>query len=111
MWPFKKKRQIRGSLIEEKSDALHFKKADFAQEWINQDEYYRIGYDKSTRQKVIAVTITWICWYEIYFKLSNEEFEWHATQVERLNDLAQRLAIDKGHEYYKDRLLLYEGPK
>jgi hypothetical protein len=111
MWPFNKKREKQGTHIVEKSaGASPFNKTDFVQEWINQDEYYRIGYDKTSKQKVIAVTITWICWYEIYFNLTYEEFDWHRTQVERLNDLAQRLAVDKGHNYYKNRLLLYEGP-
>jgi hypothetical protein len=87
-----------------------FNKSDFIQEWINRDEYYRIGYDKSSKQNIIAITITWICWYEIFFKLTNEEFEWHKTQIEKLNDLAHRMAVDKGNMFYKDRLLLFEGP-
>lgn len=87
-----------------------FNKNNFVQEWINQDKYYRIGYDKLSNQKIIITTITWICWYEIYFKLTDEEFEWHKTQIEKLNDLAQRMAMDNGNKFYKERLLLYEDP-
>ena len=86
-----------------------FDKSDFIQTWINQNEYYRVGYNKSTKDKIIVVTITWIAWYDIYFKLTDEEYEWHKNNISALTDLAQRMAIDKGENFYKDKLLLNEG--
>jgi len=90
---------------------MGFDKTNFVQEFINENEYYALGYDKSDNKKVLAVTITWVAWYEVYFELTEDEYEWHKTNLSSLNDLAQRMAIDKGVKIYKDRLLLNEGPK
>ena len=88
-----------------------FDKKNFVQTWVNRDQYYVVGYDKSNNKKVLAVTVTWIAWYEIYFRITEEEYEWHKSDLSALNDLAQRMSIDKGIKYYKDRLLSNEGPR
>lgn len=87
-----------------------FNKANFKQTWVNQDEMYMVGFDKRTKEKVIVVTISWIAWYDIYFRITEQEYGWHTTNLEDLNDLASRMAVDKGNNFYKDRLLLSEGP-
>lgn len=88
-----------------------FNKTDFVKIWDKPDEFYMIGFNKLTNEKIIAVTISWIGLYEIYFKLTDEEYEWHKSNITALNDLAQRMAVDKGAKFYRDRLLLNEGPQ
>jgi len=87
-----------------------FEKKHFKKKWVNSDALYMIGYNRRTKEKIIVVTIPWIAWYDVYFKLTEEEYEWHRTDLESLNDLAERLKVDKGCNFYKDRLLRNEGP-
>ena len=87
-----------------------FNKNNFVKTWANQDQYYTIGYDKSNNNKVIEITICYVAWYDIYFELTEEEYEWHKSDLYALNDLAQRMAADKGAKFYQDRLLLSDGP-
>ena len=87
-----------------------FEKANFQEQWVNKDEMYTVGYDSISGQKIIAITISWMGWYDIYFRLTDDEFEWHKSDPDALNDLASRMAVDKGKKFYSDRLLLNEGP-
>lgn len=66
--------------------------------------YYRVGIDE-TGNGVIAVTITAVAWYEIYFRLTDDELASVKTDPRALDDLAKRLAVDKGKRLYADRLL------
>lgn len=85
-----------------------FDKKNFVTEWVNKDEYYVVGFDSSNNKKVLAVTITSTAWYQIYFELTDEEYNWRNSNIHALNDLAKRMASDKGNKFYSGRLLLNE---
>ena len=86
------------------------KRPDFVAVWTNENEYYRVGVDRKTGDKVIEIVITSIGWYSVFFKLTQEEFSWYQTNVDNLNDLARQFASDQGREFFADRLIFTEKP-
>ena len=74
------------------------------------DLYYYIGSYKLDGCKVLSVTITWIMWYEVIFRITQEEYNWWDTDRLKLNDLAAQMAQDKGRYKFSERLLYNGGP-
>jgi len=69
------------------------------------DKYYSVGVDDDTGDPVIEVTITGIAWTDYYFRLTPEEFDRFKSDHASLDDLADRMAYDKGAKYFTDRLI------
>jgi hypothetical protein len=69
------------------------------------DRYYAVGVDEDTGAPVIIVTITSMAWRDIPFRLTEEEMDDFRRDPHALDDLAERLAQDKGAKFYTDRLL------
>ncbi len=89
---------------------MKISQSDIICERIDSDLYYYIGYCKLDGNKILSVTITWIMWYEVVFKISQEEYNWWYTDKEKLNNLASQIAHDKGRYHFSDRLLYDGGP-
>jgi hypothetical protein len=47
----------------------------FKRTYLNKEHYYSIGIDEETGENVMEVVITWVCWYSVYFRLTDEEHE------------------------------------
>lgn len=84
--------------------------SDITCERLDQENYYYIGTNKITGEKILSVTITWIVWYEIIFKISNTEYNLWDTDKNALNELAKQMFYDKGLNKFKDRILYNGGP-
>lgn len=65
---------------------------------------YKVGYDDSGRG-VMIVTVSTVGWYDLYFRLSDDEMAMVDEDRGALDDLAERFAVDKGVKVYADRLL------
>ncbi len=71
----------------------------------NQENYYAVGFDDDTQQLVLEVVITWIAWYNRYFALTREEFDWFTSDRQRLDDLAAACAGVNGIANHRERFL------
>ena len=69
------------------------------------DRYYAVGIDEDTGQPVIEVVTTGSAWRTYYFKLTADEFAEFQADRTALDDLADRMAQDKGKKFYADRQL------
>ena len=58
---------------------------------VNKDKYYKVGYSPYLKQYVLAITITWIAWYERYYSISEGEYKWFDNDIDKLNHLANEL--------------------
>ena len=38
---------------------------------VNKDKYYTVGYCPYLKQYMLAITITWVAWYERYYSISD----------------------------------------
>lgn len=74
--------------------------------FVNREKYYSVAIDEDTGQPLIIVTVTSIAWRDYTFRLTHEEFESFKKDQSSLDDLAERLALDKGQKYYADRLIV-----
>ena len=83
----------------------------FKQLYINRDHYYSVGIDEDTGDHMLAVVITWVAWYSIYFRLTHEEVILFRENSEALTELSYEMASEKGEWKFKDRLVLNEGPQ
>ncbi len=90
---------------------MSISQTDIISEKEDQDNYYYIGTYNITGEKILSVTITWIVWYEIVFKISISEYNLWDTDKEELNELAKQMTYDKGLDKFKDRLLYNGGPQ
>jgi len=61
---------------------------DLILEKVRREKYYSVGYDKENDRYVLSVVITWISWYNRYYLLSKEEYEWFETDISKLDLLA-----------------------
>jgi hypothetical protein len=75
--------------------------------WIHEDQvrYYSVGIDDKSGLGFIEVVITSLAWRTFRFRLSDEELAAVRADPHALDDLADRLAADKGNHFYADRLL------
>ena len=73
--------------------------------FVDRDRYYAVCVDQATGDKVAVVTITAVGWYDLKFRLTDEEAGWLETDKAKLDDLMERFAYDKGAKFYRDRLL------
>ena len=58
-------------------------------EKVNSKEYYRIFYSTKQSCFVLACMITDIAWYENYFSLTKEEYDYFISDTEHLNRIAE----------------------
>lgn len=58
---------------------------------INKDKYYKVGYSPYLKQYIMAITITWIAWYDRYYSISEDEYKWFDNDIDKLNHLADEL--------------------
>ena len=77
----------------------------FRETFKNVQLMYAVGIDEETGENVIVVTVPSIGWSDFYFRLTNEEASSWKHDSHALDDLAERLAIDKGNRMYADRLI------
>jgi hypothetical protein len=82
----------------------------FERLYTSPENYYSVGIDRDSGQYMIEVVITWIAWYNIYFRLTPEEVAAFQVDREALTPLSYELASDKGESRFSDRLVLNDGP-
>lgn len=75
--------------------------------WIHEDQerYYSVGIDDESGRGVIEVVVTPLAWRTFRFRLGDDELAAVRADPHALDDLAERLAVDKGQRFYADRLL------
>ena len=57
-------------------------------EKVRTEKYYSVGYDKENERYVLVVVITWVAWYNRYYSISREEYDFYETEIEKLDSLA-----------------------
>lgn len=57
-------------------------------EKVNKEGLFSVGYD-SVERYVLALTITYASFYERYYHITAEEYEWFDSNPKRLADLAE----------------------
>lgn len=69
------------------------------------DKYYSVGVDADTGAPIIQITVTSVAWRDYFFRLTLDEFAAFQANHNALDDLADRMAYDKGRKYFADRLI------
>lgn len=70
-------------------------------EKVRPEKYYTVGYDAENNRYVLAVVVCWVAWYNRYYLISEEEFGWYETDIDRLDLLADECyASDCSHERF-----------
>lgn len=63
---------------------------------------YCIGYSKTLEKHILSSVVKWIAWYNRYFEISEEEYNYSVDNIELLDKLAQECS-EQGTE--SDRYL------
>lgn len=58
-------------------------------EKVRNQKFYFVGYEEETRRYVLGIVITWVSWYNRYYEITEEEYRWFDTDVEKLDSLAE----------------------
>ena len=58
---------------------------------VDKDRYYTIGYCPYLKRYILAITITWVAWYERYYSISEDEYKWF--DIDKLNYLVASYTI------------------
>jgi hypothetical protein len=77
----------------------------FKELYRDDDRFYVVGLDEDSGVPIIVVTTTGIAWRDFHFRLTDEEFDSFKQDPHALDDLAERMAHDKGARYYADRVI------
>jgi hypothetical protein len=64
-------------------------------EKVNSKGYYKVGYDKENNQYVLANVVCWIAWYYRYYAITEEEYKWFETDIDKLTSLANDCEREK----------------
>lgn len=51
---------------------------------------YCIGYSKPLQKYVLSSVVKWIAWYNRYFEISEEEYNYSVNNIESLDEIARR---------------------
>lgn len=57
-------------------------------EKIRNDGFYSVGFNPLVKQYIMTVTICHWFWYERYYLISEEEYGWFDSAIQKLDDLA-----------------------
>ena len=63
--------------------------AKLEKEKVRQEHYYSVGYSKGLQKYVMRICITYICWYNDYYEITEEEYNKFGTK--ELDDLSYSL--------------------
>ncbi len=63
--------------------------AKLEKEKVRQEHYYSVGYSKGLQKYVMKICITYICWYNDYYEITEEEYNKFGTK--ELDDLSLSL--------------------
>ena len=63
--------------------------AKLEKEKVRQEYYYSVGYSKGLQKYVMKICITYICWYNDYYEITEEEYNKFGTK--ELDDLSLSL--------------------
>lgn len=58
-------------------------------EKVRNKKLYCVGYDEEHNRYILEIVITWMAWYNRYYLISKEEYEWFDTDIEKLDSLAE----------------------
>lgn len=53
-------------------------------EKVDTQQLFSVGYDKISNQYILSVVITYIAWYNQYFIITKEEYDWFENDHGRL---------------------------
>jgi hypothetical protein len=77
------------------------RRIELENEKINSQGYYKVGYDKENNQYVLANVVCWIAWYYRYYAISEEEYNWFETDIDKLTSLSNECERGKSsHERF-----------
>ncbi len=63
--------------------------AKLEKEKVRKEYYYSVGYSKGLQKYVMKICITYICWYNDYYEITEEEYNKFGTK--ELDDLSLSL--------------------
>ena len=63
--------------------------AKLEKEKVRQEHYYSVDYSKGLQKYVMRICITYICWYNDYYEITEEEYNKFGTK--ELDDLSYSL--------------------
>lgn len=52
-------------------------------------KYYCIGYSKTLQKHILSSVVKWIAWYNRYFEISEEEYNYSVDKIELLDEIAR----------------------
>lgn len=58
-------------------------------EKVRNQKLYFIGYDEKSNRYLMGIVITWLAWYNRYYLITEEEYGWFDTDIEKLDKLAE----------------------
>lgn len=53
---------------------------------------YCIGYSKTLQKYILSSVVKWIAWYNRYFEISEEEYNYGTDKIELLDEIAKECA-------------------
>lgn len=67
---------------------------------------YCIGYSKTLQKYILSSVVKWVAWYNRYFEISEEEFNYSTDKLELLDEIARECAeqgMESGRYLCSDR--------
>lgn len=58
-------------------------------EKVRREKLYVVGYEETEKCYMLAIVITWISWYNRYYLISEEEYNWFDSDITKLDQLAE----------------------
>lgn len=62
-------------------------------EKVRSSKYYSIGYSPSLKKYILSSVVTWIAWYNRYFEITQEEYNFSETNVDLLDEIAHQCQL------------------
>ena len=59
-------------------------------------KYYCIGYSKTLQKYILSSVVKWIAWYNRYFEISEEEYNYSKDKLELLDGRGKWAWADRG---------------
>lgn len=69
-------------------------------------KYYCIGYSKTLQKYILSSVVKWIAWYNRYFEISEEEYNYSKDKLELLDEIAgecSKQGLESGRYLCSDR--------
>ena len=86
-----------------------FERMELENRKVNEEKLYSVGYSRKSKSYVMSIVITWVMWFNRYYRITKEEYDSFGTStLDKLSETFLREGVNS--DRFLDSDMAYESP-